>query len=103
MDSVFFKQICSKAETAGKIYETSIFLHLEACECVGTNFGGMPDIDFELLTNGYNTDSYYAMDPLDYELYPKIDSLVAEEYCNNGFWNLHDSFPENTSKLKMKR
>ena len=41
------------------------------------------------------------MDPLDYELYPKIDVRLQEEYCNNGYWTLYDSFPENENKLKM--
>ena len=94
MDSVFFKQICSKAEIAGKDYETSIFLHLDACVCEGLDFGGMPSMSLGLDTNGYNTDSFYVLDPIDFELYPKIDDILQEQYCNNGFWSLYDTFPD---------
>ena len=53
----------------------------------------MPSLEFELGTNGYETSSFYVMDPIDFELYPKIDIELQEAYCNNGFWSLVKSFP----------
>jgi len=54
----------------------------------------MPSLSFDLGTNGYETNSYYVMDPIDFELYPKIDDVLQEAYCNNGFWSLYKTFPE---------
>ena len=93
MNTVFFKQICSKADDVGTDWETSIFLHLDACVCEGLDFGGMPSMSLGLDTNGYNTDFFYVLDPIDFELYPKIDDILQEQYCNNGFWSLADTFP----------
>ena len=61
----------------------------------------MPEVQFELGTNGYDTSYYYLMKPVDFELYPKIDKLLQEEYCNLGFWSLYVTFPDQTNTHKM--
>ena len=98
MKKTFFEQICSKAQNSGgENYETAVFLHLDSCSCDGANFYGMPEVQFELGTNGYGTDNYYLMKPAHFELFPKIDELLQEQYCNLGFWSLYETFPNQTN------
>ena len=76
-------------------------MHLDACGCNGAHFLGMPDVQFDLGTNGYSTNNYYLMTPSHFELYPKIDRFLQESYCNLGFWTLYITFPDQTNKRVM--
>ena len=44
---------------------------MEACDCEGSNFYGMPEIEFSLVADGYDTNRFYEMKPESYELFPK--------------------------------
>ena len=50
----------------------------------------MPAIDFLLSVDQYETKYSYRMDPLDYEMIPKVDEATREAECDLGLWNLQD-------------
>ena len=86
LDNYFIDQICLDA--AHEVRTGDYIFSLHQCKCNGNDYYGMPDLEFALSTNGYDTSRYYDMTASSYELYPKINWKTKQQYCNLGLWNL---------------
>ena len=69
MERVFFEELCPDLFSHD---DQDNLLKLRECECDGTAFRGMPDVDFALEVDEYDTRKYYVLEPTDYEMFPKI-------------------------------
>ena len=75
MDSNFFKYICVDPGTEYNLKDsTSVAVPLKNCQCDGYDYYGMPAIDFLLSVDQYETKYSYRMNPIDFEMIPKVDT-----------------------------
>ena len=76
MTDNFFQYICKEPGTLGNPESYSSYIvPLKTCRCIGTDFFGMPDIQFVLNVNGYDIDYFYEMKPFNYELFPRVNNI----------------------------
>ena len=101
MNGNFFDYICIPVGEADN-YEsnTSLAVPLKNCQCDGNQFFGMPDIDFSLNVDQYQTKFYYDLEPNEYEMTPKIDKELRTAKCALGLWNLVDRDGESSDEVK---
>lgn len=77
MEKNFFQYICTPpGEEGNYTNETSMVGPLFSCDCLGTDFSGMPTLSFLLQINDYDIDFFYELEPLYYELFPKVNSVM---------------------------
>ena len=50
----------------------------------------MPEIDFALNVDQYETKFSYSLQPTEYEMAPKVDLELRTAKCALGLWNLVD-------------
>lgn len=77
--NVFINNTCDEAPKSrgswSQDYMWSDYLNLQECQCLGTQFYGMPSLEFMMLDNGQfeKDNQFFYFEPLDYELFPKIN------------------------------
>ena len=54
----------------------------------------MPEIDFSLNVDQYETKFSYSLKANEYELAPKVDAELHTAKCALGLWNLQDKHGE---------
>ena len=75
LDKNFFSYLCVSPGTEyNKRSSTSVAVPLKNCQCDGFNYEGMPAIDFLLGVDQYETKYSYRMNPIDFEMIPKVDT-----------------------------
>ena len=72
MNHTFFNYLCSEDITPFLAHKTDYVQHTADCYCDGTNFYGMPNIDFGLYLDEYATRWEYRFKPSEFELFPEI-------------------------------
>lgn len=102
MNSNFFSYICQAVSANANIIKSGVFssqayLSLDACECKGADFSGMPTIDLlankgKATTLDADSNYYYVFQPSEFELFPKVNALIRITYCNLGLWNLKEQY-----------
>ena len=64
MNDNFLQWICTDPDTHGNwANTTSLITPLYTCQCEGSNFYGMPELDLHLIINGYPIDYAYVLKP----------------------------------------
>jgi len=53
----------------------------------------MPSLQFHISALGYETKNQYEFYPQDFEMFPKINPLYRNTYCNLGLFSLQYSEP----------
>ena len=92
MDTNFFSWLC--VDGSGKFivddddFNASLAVPLIGCECDGSIYYGMPEIDFILSVDQYKTGYSYTLGPAEYEMTPRIVDELRGEMCNLGLWNV---------------
>lgn len=72
----FFEPLCDDVgEGFNNPKLSSIVVPLMNCGCDGSDFKGMPKIQLQLGIDEYDTSYAYELDPSDYEMYPKINTI----------------------------
>ena len=66
---------------------------MQSCQCSGENYFGLPNIEFGLLIDQYETHYAYKMSPLRYMTLPKVDPYLRVSKCQLGLWNLQQVIP----------
>ena len=99
MEQQFFGKIChefgydSITDDRNGVQANETF-KLQECRCQGSDYYGMPELEFALTANSYFTNLFYNMKPSHYEFFPKVAVDVQESFCNLGLWNLFRKFPQ---------
>ena len=96
MQQNFFQYICTYySQALTSLDLTQAYLNLAECVCWGKDYAGMPTFDIlaEDNTEGAQKAEYYTFDPSQFELFPKINSVLRTTYCNLGLWNLQQQYP----------
>ena len=89
MDTNFFDWLCIDVGVDDNDADkTSTAIPLKNCQCDGLNYYGMPNIDYSLMVDQYETDYSYTMAPIQFEMAPKIDTSLRVSKCALGLWNL---------------
>lgn len=68
-DTNFIKWLCTEPDRL----EVGVAVPLYSCQCTGNNYHGMPDIDFVLNVDMYETGYSYGMNPAQYEMSPTVN------------------------------
>ena len=64
MNTNFFQYLCDDPDVGDNKRDlTSEAIPLKNCQCEGLNFFGMPDIEFLLSVDQYNTNYVYKLSP----------------------------------------
>ena len=51
----------------------------------------MPEIEFALTVDQYETDYYYTLPPVQFEMRPQVDVNSRVAMCDLGLWNKMDA------------
>jgi hypothetical protein len=74
MEDKFFNYLCiAPGAQNNNAKSTSIAVPLANCMCDGFRFYGMPEIDFVLTVDQYETGYSYKLSPSEYEMSAKVD------------------------------
>ena len=90
-DETFFSDNCYESDAYGEA----------SCNCVGSDYGGLPSIDFR-----FKEYLKYKLEPADYMSPPAINRTTNEPYCRLGIYDYwQEDFPKNSGlgKIFMKK
>ena len=89
MQENFFKYLCINAGTPGNASSlTSLLVPMKACECEGSNYFGMPSLQFMLTVDKYDVAYSYNLEAENFELFPKVNTAMRLPQCSLTLWNL---------------
>lgn len=91
MKSNFFDWVCAPSDPVGNpANSTSIVTPLMTCQCNGNNYQGMPELQMILSSASKDRLSgprdMYAMQPYNYEMFPKVQQSTKVTMCDLGLW-----------------
>ena len=92
MKDKFFNYVCIAPGTQeNNANSTSKAVPFANCMCDGSRFYGMPEIDFDLTVDQYETGYSYKLLPAEYEMSPKVDSTTQKQRCDLGLWSSNNT------------
>ena len=94
MQENFFQYLCNELGDNDEYFNVTIANYtshaapLQNCQCDGKDYFGMPDVEFGIQIDQYETKYVYLMPPSAYMTLPKVDPNLRVAKCSLGFWNL---------------